>query len=87
MHNVSLGRPWKPYASVVYIHCQIGGHIKPAGWANWNNTESYKTARYAEYKNYGPGAVVATRVTWSRQLTDEEASRVTVKNVFRDWEP
>jgi pectinesterase len=85
VHNASLGRPWKPYAAVVYIHCFIGQHIRSEGWSNWNNTESYKTARYAEYKNYGPAADAAKRVSWSRQLTDEEAKQYTLKNVFGDW--
>ena len=31
LHNVSLGRPWRPYASVTYIHCFIGQQIKPEG--------------------------------------------------------
>lgn len=87
LHGVSLGRPWRPYASVVYIHCYVGQHIKPEGWANWNKTESYKTARYAEYQNYGPGAVVQGRVNWSKQLTAEQASQITLKNVLGDWDP
>lgn len=87
LHNVSLGRPWRPYAAVVYMNSYIGSHIKPEGWSNWNNTESYKTARYAEYKNYGPSTDVSKRVSWSRQLTDEEAKEYTLKNVFGDWLP
>jgi len=87
LHNVSLGRPWRPYAAVVYLHCYIGQHIKPEGWSNWNQTENYKTARYAEYQNYGPGAATEQRVPWSKQLTGEEAKKYTLKNVFGDWEP
>jgi pectinesterase len=87
LHNVSLGRPWKPYASVVYIHCFIGPHIFAKGWANWNNTESYKTARYAEYKSYGPGANASSRVEWSRQVNDDEIKTYTLKNVLGDWDP
>lgn len=87
LHNVSLGRPWRPNAAVVYMRCFIGEHIKAEGWSNWNNTESYKTARYAEYKNYGPGADTVKRVNWSKQLTDEEAKEYTLKNVFGNWEP
>jgi pectinesterase len=87
LHGVSLGRPWRPYAAVVYIHCYIGQHIIPQGWANWNNTESYKTARYAEYQNYGPGAATNQRVNWSKQLTGEEIKQYTVKNVFGNWNP
>lgn len=87
LHNVSLGRPWRPYASVVYMRCFIGEHIKPEGWSNWNNTGNYKTTRYAEYRNYGPAADPAKRVRWARQLTDEEAKIITVKNIFSDWIP
>ena len=85
LHSVSLGRPWRPYAAVVYMHCYIGEHIKAEGWSNWNNTESYKTARYAEYKNYGPSADTLKRVNWARQLTDEEAKELILQKVFGDW--
>ncbi|HMH21890.1 MAG TPA: pectinesterase family protein [Puia sp.] len=87
IHNASLGRPWRPYASVNYLYCYIDGQIRAEGWSNWNNTDSYKTARYAEYKNYGPGADTKARAVWSHQLTDEEAQKITIKNVFGDWQP
>jgi len=87
LHNVSLGRPWRPYAAVVYMNCYIGPHIKPEGWSNWNNTESYKTARYAEYKNYGPSSDPAKRVSWSRQLTDEEAKTYDKRKYLDSWYP
>jgi len=87
LHNVSLGRPWRPYAAVVYLHCFIGARIKPEGWSNWNNTDNYKTTRYAEYKNYGASVDPVKRVSWSKQLTDEEAKKYTLKNVFKDWQP
>ncbi len=87
LHSVSLGRPWRPFASVTYIRCFIGEHIMAKGWANWNNTESYKTARYSEYKNYGPGATPASRVNWAKQLSDAEVKTYTLKNVFNGWEP
>jgi len=87
LHNASLGRPWRPYASVTYIYCYMDRHIRPEGWSNWNNTDSYKMSRYAEYKNYGPGADNSSRVPWSRQLTDEEARNYRVKNVLGGWDP
>ncbi|MDB5274903.1 MAG: pectin esterase, partial [Chitinophagaceae bacterium] len=90
LHSVSLGRPWRPYAAVAYIRCHIGPHIKPEGWSNWNQTESYKTARYSEYKNIGPGANPTSRVTWAHQLTDEEVKAYTLKNILGgndDWNP
>jgi pectinesterase len=86
LNKVSLGRPWRPFASVTYMRCYLDRHINQEGWANWNSTESYKTARYAEYKNFGPGASTSGRVSWSRQLTDEEAKKYNRKNVFKDWD-
>lgn len=87
LHGVSLGRPWRQYASVTYIHCYIGPHILPEGWRNWNNTENYKTTRYSEYENYGPGAQPSQRVRWSRQLSDAEIKKYSIKNVLGDWVP
>jgi PelA/Pel-15E family pectate lyase len=85
LNRVSLGRPWRPYASVTYLHCWLGKHILPDGWAHWNNTESYKTARYAEYAGEGPGANPVARVSWSHQLTKSEAENITPTAVFGDW--
>ena len=85
--KVSLGRPWRPYASVTYIHCEIGSHILAQGWDNWKNPENEKTARYAEYKNRGPGADISGRVPWSQQLTDEQVKQFTTINILRNWVP
>jgi pectinesterase len=87
LRQVSLGRPWQPYADVIYMHTYIGRQIKAAGWSNWNKTDNYKTTRYAEYQNYGPGAQPAARVSWARQLTDSEAASITLKTVFPGWDP
>jgi pectinesterase len=87
LHNVSLGRPWTPYASVTYIRCEIGNHILPEGWNNWRNPANEQTARYREYQNYGAGANVSKRVTWIKQLSDSEAAAYTIKNIFGDWNP
>lgn len=87
LHNVSLGRPWRPFANTIYMNSWIGAHIKPEGWSNWNNTDNYRTTRYAEYANTGPSSNPAGRVTWVKQLTKEEAEQVNIKNVFGDWNP
>lgn len=82
-----LGRPWRAYANVVYLHCYLGNEIKPAGWSNWHQTDRYKTAFYAEYNSYGPGAAPAKRVAWSHQLTNKEARKFTIKNILKGWNP
>jgi len=88
--KVYLGRPWRPYAYTLFMHCELGSHIVGAGWHNWNNADNEKTARYLEYDNTGAGAVIGQRVTWARQLTKKEAAAVTPQSVFRldgDWLP
>ena len=87
LHNVSLGRPWRPYASVTYINSWIGPHITPAGWDNWRNPSNEATARYAEYNSTGPGANVSERVKWAGQLSAEEKRNLTIKKVLGGWNP
>jgi pectinesterase len=87
INKVSLGRPWSPTASVTYIRCELGKHIVPEGWNNWKNPSNEATARYSEYKNYGPGADRGNRVKWCKQLSAEEAEKFTVENVLGTWKP
>ena len=77
-----LGRPWRDYAKVVFIGCELGKHIPPTGWVNWGGTQRDQTAYYAEYKNSGAGANPSARVAWSHQLTDQEASNYTLENIL-----
>jgi pectinesterase len=88
--RVYLGRPWRSYAAVTFIRCEMGSHILSAGWHNWDKPETEKTTRYSEYKNFGSGANPAARVSWSRQLTDVEAGNLTPEYVLRgtdNWNP
>jgi pectinesterase len=82
-----LGRPWRPYAKVVYLQCKLDTMIHPSGWNNWDNIENEKTAYFAEYKNTGTGFQPERRVNWSHQLTSKEANSYTVQNIFGDWNP
>jgi pectinesterase len=85
-----LGRPWRPYASVAYINCQMDNHIKPDGWNNWGRTENEKTARYSEYHSTGPGANAEQRAAWTKQLTEAEAASYTIQNILGNadhWNP
>jgi len=80
--RVYLGRPWRDYAKVVFINCELGDHILPSGWSNWSGTSRDKTAFYAEYGNSGPGADNSQRVAWSHQLSNEQAEKYTLKNIL-----
>lgn len=82
-----LGRPWRPYAKTVFLYCDLGKQVKKEGWDNWRNADNEKTTYYAEYKNKGVAANTKDRVSWSHQLTDEEAAQYSLKNIFLDWDP
>jgi pectinesterase len=86
-NSFHLGRPWRPYAKVVYLNCSLSKVVKDLGWDNWRNAENEKTAYYAEYKNTGAGNQPDKRATWSHQLTDDEAKLYTKKMVLNGWEP
>jgi pectin methylesterase-like acyl-CoA thioesterase len=87
--TVYLGRPWHPsgdpnaIGSVVFMNSYLGPHIIAQGWTDMSGF-SYKDARFYEYKNYGPGAVINED---RRQLSDEEAKQYTIENVLKGWNP
>ncbi|GAA4353219.1 hypothetical protein GCM10023185_13650 [Hymenobacter saemangeumensis] len=85
--SYALGRPWRPHAKTVFIACELGAHISPAGWDHWGKESNQKTAYYAEYQNRGPGFQPRQRVPWSQQLTAEEAAKYSRAKVLRDWDP
>ena len=81
--GVYLGRPWRPYARVVFIESWLGEHIRPQGWDNWRDPAREKTAWFGEYKSSGPGANPKARVAWSKQLTDAEAAQFSKAAFFK----
>lgn len=89
--KVYLGRPWRPYAATVFVGCEMGAHICPAGWDNWRNADNERTARYGEYGNRGPGSDTSQRVGWVKMLTKEEAVKYTdwnyIFSLCRTWTP
>lgn len=86
---ISLGRPWRPFATVVFLHTRIDAPVIPAGWTEWRRfgEPSLWTAFYAEYDSTGPGANPAAREPDAKQLTEEEARRWSPKELLRGWDP
>lgn len=80
--KVYLGRPWRDYARVVFIRCELGAHIQPAGWSNWKGTTRDRTAYFAEYGNTGPGADISQRANWSHQLKKAEAAKYKITDIL-----
>jgi pectinesterase len=85
-----LGRPWRIYASTIFLNCELSGVVRPEGWFDWEKPEAHATARYAEFNSTGAGASPATRPDWTRQLTAAEAKKITVETVLGGadgWDP
>lgn len=49
--SVYLGRPWRDYAKTVLLNCELGRHIHPAGFHDWNKETARDTVFYAEYNS------------------------------------
>ena len=70
--NIYLSRPWRDYGEAAFIKCNIGSHISPKGFSNWNKTERYKTARYYEYSE---DIDLSNRIEWAHILNKDEAEK------------
>jgi polygalacturonase len=91
-NTVYLGRPWRPYATVVYLNTEMGSHIDPAGWREWHpgETHSIDTVYYAEYNSTGPGAHNSERDSRVHFLSEEQAKQFAPSVFLRgtdDWDP
>ncbi len=84
-HSVFLGRPWREYAKTVFIKCEMGEHIHPEGWTDWNKPHGH--FYYGEYHSYGPGAAADKRISYSHQLSEEEVLKYTISNILQNWKP
>ena len=87
--GVWLGRPWRPYAKVIFLNTEMGDHIVPAGWREWHpgETHSLEKASYAEYNSTGLGAHRGERDPHTRILTAAEAAQYETKTFLNGWDP
>ncbi|WP_307834449.1 pectinesterase family protein [Paractinoplanes lichenicola] len=90
--SVFLGRPWHPsqdpnaIGQTVIRDSRIDAHIGPAAWSDFG-TWPWQDARFAEYRNYGRGALITPD---RPQLTAAEAATQTVPAFLRgadNWSP
>ena len=87
-NRIYLGRPWRAYATVVFLNTELPAEIVPEGWQEWEHDgkPSLPTSFYAEYRSSGPGA----RPNLRRQLTESEAARFTLAAFLAGddhWDP
>jgi pectinesterase len=75
-----LGRPWHPggepdaIAQVLFRNTELPAAVKSAPWTDMSGF-SWRDARFAEYRNHGPGAAVTAD---RPQLSDADATAHTV---------
>jgi polygalacturonase len=75
--KIFLGRPWRAYATVVFLESELDEKVDPAGWAEWHagETARLETAFYAEHASFGLGGGTASREAHAHQLNDAEARK------------
>ena len=74
--SVYLGRPWRDWAKTLLIDCELGAHIHPDGFHDWNKPQAHATMDYAQYGSVGPGAA-GPRATFCRTMQREAAEQLT----------
>ncbi|HEY5040550.1 MAG TPA: pectinesterase family protein [Verrucomicrobiae bacterium] len=82
-----LGRPWRIYASTIYLNCEMSEVVRPEGWNDWKKPETHTTARYAEFNSTGAGASPMNRPVWTKQINVAESGKITVEKVLGGWKP
>lgn len=91
--SVYLGRPWREYAKTVLLHCELGEHIHPAGFHDWNKASVRDTVFYGEYQSSGSKAAAdstQSRASFCRVLDSSQAehfSREAVLSGSDGWTP
>ncbi|KUM81856.1 pectinesterase family protein [Streptomyces curacoi] len=87
-----LGRPWHPggepaaVAQVLIRETELPAAVKASPWTDMSGF-SWRDARFAEYRNQGPGAAVTAD---RPQMSDEEARSHTVADYLKGadgWAP
>lgn len=89
-HTAYLGRPWREFARTVLLNCQMGAHICPEGWHDWDKPKAHVTAFYGEYNSTGPGASMDSRPSWVKRIPEEELPYYTKEAVLSGndgWNP
>ena len=87
-----LGRPWGAYAKTVFIECELGSHILPEGWHDWEKDgkpDTKKNSFYGEWGNTGPGAA-GVRVKWAHKIKPQDYTFDKVMFQTQDnivWDP
>ncbi|KAL3628098.1 hypothetical protein CASFOL_028200 [Castilleja foliolosa] len=67
-----LGRPWRPYARVVFYNTFMPDIVVPQGWDSWHTNNPLDTITFAELNCRGSGADKTWRVNWANRQSGPE---------------
>jgi pectinesterase len=82
-----LARNWGAYGATHYIGTELGAHINPIGWGGMHSLPVDATARFGEFGTTGPGADTSKRDPKMKPMTEADAAKFTIKNIFGSWTP
>jgi pectinesterase len=90
--KIFLGRPWRAYSRVIFLHTMMGAQIDPAGWSEWHpgETNFLQTSYYAEYDSSEPGGAPTHRDSHGKILTAAQATQFDPKVFLASpdgWDP
>lgn len=85
--KVYLGRPWRPFASTIFLNTRMDYGVRPEGWQNWGKPEREETTRYMEFNSNGPGSDPKHRVAWAKPIERADAEKLTCVDVLGGWKP
>jgi pectin methylesterase-like acyl-CoA thioesterase len=83
--NISLGRPWRDYASVVFIKPTIDVQLAPGAFTEWTpgKTNRLPTTRYGLYAPRGKGTKGLTLIREGFWLDQQEAQVWRMASFFK----
>jgi pectinesterase len=84
-HNISLGRPWRDYASVVFLEPTIDVPLAPGGFTEWTpgKTNKLPTTAYAVYAPRGTGAKTLKLIDEGTMLDRQSARQWRLQSFFK----
>jgi pectin methylesterase-like acyl-CoA thioesterase len=86
--DILLGRPWRPYSTVIFLNTDFKAPLDPAGWKEWSG--ALATSDYEEFNSHGQAGDVTKRIAPSKQITAADIAKYTTKAWLAgtdDWDP
>ncbi|CAJ2640027.1 unnamed protein product [Trifolium pratense] len=83
--EVNLGRPWAPYARVIFWETYFSSVVTPQGWVAWDSKKGQENeTTFAEVNCTGPGADTKKRVEWEKKPKDLNLNEYTLSSFINN---